>query len=101
MNITKHSSRKVLLFTLLLILLAPHPGSGERTKKSVLYLNSYHHGYQWSDSIHDGIRDTLNSSPYKIDLQVEYLDAKRYNNPRSSRVYWKFFSKNTQASISM
>ncbi|MDK9707383.1 MAG: ATP-binding protein [Desulforhopalus sp.] len=48
-------------------------------KKTVLYLNSYHHGYQWSDSEHDGIRSTLDSSPFKIDLQVEYLDAKKYN----------------------
>jgi len=70
---------KTLLCTILFILLIPHPGNGERTKKNILYLNSYHHGYQWSDSIHDGIRATLNNSPYKIDLQVEYLDAKRYN----------------------
>jgi PAS domain S-box-containing protein len=70
---------KTLLFTILFVLLIPHPGSGERAKKSILYLNSYHHGYQWSDSIHDGIRATLNASAYKIDLQVEYLDAKRYN----------------------
>ena len=68
-----------LLLPLLLILLAPGSSSGEAVKRTVLYLNSYHHGYQWSDSIHDGIRAKLDSSPYKIDLQVEYLDAKKYN----------------------
>jgi two-component system, cell cycle sensor histidine kinase and response regulator CckA len=73
------NSAKLILIAVMLILFAPQPGSGERAKKSVLYLNSYHHGYQWSDSIHDGIRATLDGSPYKIDLQVEYLDAKRYN----------------------
>ena len=69
----------LFLITLCLIFLIPKPGICERLKKSVLYLNSYHHGYQWSDSIHDGIRTTLDNSSYKIDLQVEYLDAKRYN----------------------
>ncbi|RPH37393.1 MAG: hybrid sensor histidine kinase/response regulator, partial [Desulfobulbaceae bacterium] len=72
-------SLPAIVLTLLLILLAPQTSVAERTKKSILYLNSYHHGYQWSDSIHDGIRETLDGSPYKIDLQVEYLDAKRYN----------------------
>ncbi len=69
------------LLLLLLILLAPGLSSAEGVRKTVLYLNSYHHGYQWSDSIHDGIRSMLDSSPYKIDLQVEYLDAKKYNTP--------------------
>ena len=68
-----------LLLCLLLIILAPGSSNAEAIKKTVLYLNSYHHGYQWSDSIHDGIRAKLDSSPYKIDLQVEYLDAKKYN----------------------
>lgn len=81
MKTSRQSFAKILLCTLLLLLLAPHISSAERIKKSVLYLNSYHHGYQWSDSIHDGIRDTLNNSEYKIDLHVEYLDAKRYNTP--------------------
>ena len=85
--------KETLLFTLLLVLLMPHPGNGERTKKSVLYLNSYHHGYQWSDSIHDGIRATLNSSPYKIDLQVEYLDAKRYNTAPVTQGLFEIFQK--------
>ncbi len=48
-------------------------------KKTVLYLNSYHDGYQWSDSILDGVRTELGKSSYKIDLQVEYMDAKKYN----------------------
>ena len=75
----RNFSLATIVFAILLILLAPQTSIAERIKKSILYLNSYHHGYQWSDSIHDGIRETLDGSPYKIDLQVEYLDAKRYN----------------------
>ena len=69
-------------FCLILLLAAsalPGPAWGGSAKKSILYLNSYHHGYQWSDSIFEGIRAGLNESPYIIDLQVEYLDAKKYN----------------------
>ncbi|MDP3480401.1 MAG: ABC transporter substrate binding protein, partial [Desulfoprunum sp.] len=73
------SKRALFLLPLLLVLLAPGLSSAEGVRKTVLYLNSYHHGYQWSDSIHAGIRSMLDSSPYKIDLQVEYLDAKKYN----------------------
>lgn len=51
----------------------------EKPKKNVLYLNSYHNGYQWSDSILEGVRSVLDESNYKIDLQIEYLDAKKYD----------------------
>ncbi|SDP07403.1 PAS domain S-box-containing protein [Desulforhopalus singaporensis] len=48
-------------------------------KRNVLYINSYHHGYQWSDSILQGVRNELDQSKYKVDLQIEYMDAKRFN----------------------
>ena len=68
------------LFLLILsILLVPGASNAEKAKKTILYLNSYHNGYEWSDSEYSGIRSRLEKSPYKIDLQVEYLDAKRYN----------------------
>ncbi len=51
----------------------------EEAKRSILYLNSYHHGYKWSDSILAGLRSRLESSSYKIDLQIEYMDAKKFN----------------------
>ena len=47
--------------------------------KSVLYINSYHHGYPWSDTIFEGIKDGLAQSSFRIELQVEYMDAKKYN----------------------
>jgi PAS domain S-box-containing protein len=64
----------------MLTCLLPGSAHGKTFKKSILYLNSYHHGYQWSDSIFEGIRSRLKESPYTIDLQVEYLDAKKYNS---------------------
>jgi len=48
--------------------------------RDVLYINSYHPGYRWSDRVQAGITDTLgNQTDIKIDLNVEYLDGKRYS----------------------
>jgi PAS domain S-box-containing protein len=57
----------------------PQVSLADKEKKTVLYLNSYHDGYYWSDELHEGIRTVLNQSRYKVDLQVEYMDAKKYN----------------------
>jgi len=45
--------------------------------KTVLFLNSYHSGYKWSDDIYDGIKSVLNSDYVNIKLQVEYMDTQR------------------------
>jgi two-component system, cell cycle sensor histidine kinase and response regulator CckA len=92
-NISASKIRYFFLLSLLILLLTPGISCGEGVKKTVLYLNSYHHGYRWSDSEHDGIRSTLNSSPYKIDLQVEYLDAKRYNTESVIQALLEVFQK--------
>lgn len=84
MNRLRRTALAALLALCLLPFLVSAAKGDQRPKKTVLYLNSYHHGYRWSDSIHDGIRETLDRGPYKIDLQVEYLDAKRYNIPEVS-----------------
>ena len=47
-------------------------------KKTVLFINSYHNGYKWSDSELEGVRTVLNGSRYKVDLQIEYMDAKKF-----------------------
>ena len=55
------------------------PGNAlAKPKKTVFYLNSYHHGYTWSDRILEGIRDVLGQSGLNIELQIEYLDTKKY-----------------------
>ena len=51
----------------------------DKEKKTVLYLNSYHNGYHWSDGLLEGIRTVLNQSHYKVDLQIEYMDTKKYH----------------------
>lgn len=49
--------------------------------KSVLFLNSYHEGYKWSDDVLDGIKSELHSDKMNFDLQIEYMDTQRTNDP--------------------
>ena len=59
--------------------------------KSVLYLNSYHDGYRWSDSELRGIRAELLESDYKVDLQIEYMDAKRFDDEAVTRNLFELY----------
>jgi|WetSurMetagenome_2_1015567.scaffolds.fasta_scaffold18750_1 PAS domain S-box-containing protein len=48
--------------------------------RRVLFINSYHRGFQWSDGIEEGIRETLKSFHQPTDLFVEYLDTHRFSD---------------------
>ena len=92
-----------ILFSLLLLLLVtgcseshsdldatPIKGSVNETPvptAKVLYINSYHRGYDWSDGITQGILDTfgasidsdgqIDNSRSKVLLKIVYMDTKR------------------------
>jgi PAS domain S-box-containing protein len=69
---------RLLLLALAALLVISAPAAGERKKKKIFFLNSYHNGYTWSDDIVEGVRQVLFAGPYPIELQIEYMDAKRY-----------------------
>ncbi len=74
-----HKVCSLFLFALLAATIVLLPGNAlAKPKKTVFYLNSYHHGYTWSDRILEGIRDILGQSGLNIELQIEYLDTKKY-----------------------
>lgn len=71
---------QLLIYSILLSVFSfTDPCLGMDEKKSILYLNSYHNGYKWSDGLLEGVRSILNNSRYKVDLQIEYMDAKKFN----------------------
>ncbi len=61
-------------------------------KPKVLYVNSYHQGYQWSDQIEEGLlmaleievgkNNTLNESKSKVTLKIVRLDTKRNHSEK-------------------
>lgn len=46
-------------------------------KPHVLILNSYHRGYEWSDSIVDEVMDVFKTKFPNVDVSIEYMDTKR------------------------
>ncbi|MDK2956454.1 MAG: hypothetical protein PWQ57_1950 [Desulfovibrionales bacterium] len=48
---------------------------------TVLVLQSYHRGFRWSDSMEQGIRDTLEKTAPDVRVVTEYMDSKRYVDP--------------------
>ncbi|MFH0785512.1 MAG: ABC transporter substrate binding protein [Pseudomonadota bacterium] len=64
---------------ILFLLFSPAFSFADQNKKHVLYLNSYHNGYKWSDGLLEGVRTVLNKGRFNVDLQIEYMDAKKFN----------------------
>ncbi|KXF79712.1 diguanylate cyclase [Enterovibrio coralii] len=54
--------------------------SGEEGAQKVLYINSYHQGYSWSDDIEKGFIEALHQSGLNVELSQEYLDSQRFPN---------------------
>lgn len=48
---------------------------GKYKGKRILYINSYHQGYAWSDGITDGIQSVLNNTG--VELKAILMDTKR------------------------
>ncbi len=86
-----------------LILLAgqPTPAVAQAARKQVLYINSYHPGYKFSDDITRALFETFNQQG-NIDLRVEYLDSKRVDSPeyqeQVSQLYQEKY-KNTRLDL--
>ena len=50
----------------------------EKQPPSVLILNSYHQGYEWSDNEIEGVLEGLRSADPEIQPAIEHLDLKRF-----------------------
>ncbi len=42
----------------------------------ILYLNSYHHGLDWSDNVYEGFLSHLEKSKSQVRVSTEYMDSK-------------------------
>ncbi|OQX21282.1 MAG: hypothetical protein BWK80_33980 [Desulfobacteraceae bacterium IS3] len=74
--------RLVIIGVLICRLISINAASASDDKTShVLYINSYHRGYIWSDGIESGLRQILKDSGRKTELEIEFLDAKLFPAP--------------------
>ncbi len=69
-----------VLVSILLITVQPSPASAQAARKQVLFINSYHPGYKFSDDITRALTETF-AAQGNIDLRIEYLDTKRVDSP--------------------
>lgn len=51
----------------------------EETAYNILFINSYHSGFLWSDQIENGLVDEINKSGLHINISYERMDSKRYS----------------------
>jgi putative methionine-R-sulfoxide reductase with GAF domain/ABC-type uncharacterized transport system substrate-binding protein len=75
--------RSLFLITVLALLafgaIYPAPAVAQSARKQVLFINSYHPGYKFSDDITRALSETFTDQG-NIDLRIEYLDTKRVDN---------------------
>ena len=67
------------------------PSQSEAAK--VLVLHSYHQGFTWSDSAQRGIEAGLAETEVPVEIDVEYLDAKRHPGDELFALYARLFEE--------
>jgi PAS domain S-box-containing protein len=75
----------------LAVLFAAGAANAEKVRKNVLYLNSYHNGYAWSDEILQGLHSFFAESDFDVDMQIEYMDTKRYATTERAEALYQFY----------
>ena len=83
---------RTVLLILILCLFAPRAWAQNGQKINILYLNSYHNGYEWSDSIFEGVRETFRKSGKNIYLQIEYMDSKRFSGEKINEILLNYYT---------
>jgi PAS domain S-box-containing protein len=71
----------LLLFCLFFAVSGTVSAAPGTDRKEVLYINSYSKGLEWSDSITQAVEDRMRTSGYDVNLHVEYMDEKCYQDP--------------------
>lgn len=71
-------ARWLAVLVVLYILCSATAQGAEPADAHILFINSYHPGYSWSDGIEEGFRERLSVSGKKIELSMEYLDSRRF-----------------------
>jgi signal transduction histidine kinase/CheY-like chemotaxis protein len=86
------SLRASALITVLSLLM-PLAHAAERPPlKQVVFLNSYHEGYEWSDDVLRAIRTTVAGQPFQVEFWTEYMDRKRLSSKETEQALLTFLT---------
>ncbi|UCG78249.1 MAG: hypothetical protein JSV21_12000 [Nitrospirota bacterium] len=83
----------ILFFIISMLLIPTVPAKAHHDHARILVLNSYHRGYEWSDSILAGIEQTLLGWNDDVSVHVEYMDSKRVQGKDSFDRLAGFYSE--------
>ena len=74
--------RHLSFFLLFLCVCVPCVHAQENEyRPNILFLNSYHQGYIWSDRILAGISDVFAQEKKEVSIHIEYMGTKHHNSP--------------------
>jgi len=59
-------------------------------KERILVINSYNHGYRWTNEVMEGFLSSFNMDDPNLDIRVEYMDTKNYDSPE----YYRYIKEN-------
>ncbi len=68
--------KTAIIISVLIALTASWALADNAAKKRILYVNSYHQGYLWSDDITQGVNSVLDGRK-DVELKIIYMDTKR------------------------
>ena len=77
----------LLLVCSLLVALSGNVSASQAKLPTIVILDSYHHGYEWSSQELDGLLSRLKELYPSIDPVIEHLDAKRNPNEENLKVF--------------
>jgi PAS domain S-box-containing protein len=80
-----------LLFCFLVAISGTVSAEASTDRKEVLYINSYSKGLEGSDLITQAVEDSMLTSGYDVNLHVEYMDEKRYQDPAYESMLVDFY----------
>ena len=96
----RHAACRVLclcsVFFVILAVILPalsHGGPAGAKTQTILVLNSYHQGYDWSDREIAGLLDGLKTLEVKASVLIEHMDLKRFPDKRHEERLRSFLSE--------
>lgn len=81
----------IIINILLINTLCSSSGNVKAIEKNILILHSYNSGLSWTDNINKGIFESFKNDYHRtIDLRVEYMDAKHFEDSIYFKLYKDF-----------
>ena len=87
------SPLRIIMIPLLLLFSIATMAEEDHAGKKILFIDSYHEGFEWSDGIIQGVRDVLDKTA--VELRVVRMDTKR----NTSEVFIKSAALGVKAAI--